>query len=54
MQLRPYQQDAVDSAVAWMRKSTEPALFRVSHWCRQVMDSRRHSLMDNQKQVKRF
>ena len=30
MQLRPYQQDAVDSAVAWMRKSTEPALLELA------------------------
>ena len=30
MQLRPYQQDAVDSAIAWMRKSTEPALLGLS------------------------
>ena len=26
MQLRPYQQDAVDAAITWMKKSTEPAL----------------------------
>jgi len=30
MQLRPYQQDAVDSAIAWMRKSTEPALLALA------------------------
>ena len=30
MQLRPYQQDAVDSAIAWMRKSTEPALLELA------------------------
>jgi DNA repair protein RadD len=30
MQLRPYQQDAVDSATAWMKKSTEPALLELA------------------------
>jgi len=30
MQLRPYQQDAVESAIEWMKKCTEPALLSLS------------------------
>lgn len=30
MQLRPYQQDAVDAAIQWMKKSTEPALLELA------------------------
>jgi len=30
MQLRPYQQDAVDAAILWMKKSTEPALLELA------------------------
>lgn len=30
MQLRPYQQDAVDAAINWMKKSTEPALLELA------------------------
>lgn len=30
MKLRPYQQDAVDSAIEWMKKCTEPALLELA------------------------
>jgi superfamily II DNA or RNA helicase len=30
MQLRPYQQDAVDSAVSWMKKCKSPAVLELA------------------------
>lgn len=30
MNLRPYQQDAVDAAIAWLKKFTQPAVLELS------------------------